>query len=386
MSGGISLAGDAVDARSRPASGAGRRDADGFFPRFVRLERFSFVKERTMKRGISFAVFAAAALASLVMAFAPSGGARGGEKKNHKFRYAELNPDNHIMDQCGDKFAALVRDKSGGRIVIDVFPAGQLADEKGMYQTMQMGGGAIDIARGNTNSVADFGMNRLALFGMPFIFRDRPHLWAVLNSNIGREFLSEPQELGTGMVGLFYLDEGSRNFFTVKNIKVDSLESLNGLKLRVPTNDLLTDTAKALGVQSTPISFSELYSALQTGTVDGAEQPHPGYYSNKFYEVAPNYSLTGHTYSPSIVLMAEDAWNKLDADDQKLIMDAGRETEEWNRANIERLDNQLLVDIKAAGANVIEIPDKTPFINATKGVVKKYASGNEEYVDAIQAM
>lgn len=307
------------------------------------------------------------------------------EKPSYTFKYAELNPDGHIMAESGKQFAKLVSEKSNGRIKIEVFPAGQLGDEKTMYQTLQMGGGAIDIARGNTNSLGDFGAKKLTLFGLPFIFRDRAHLWNVLDSEIGEEFLGEPQEIGSGMVGLFYLDEGARHFFTSKKIAIDSIEDFKGLKLRVPTNDLMTDTVGALGVQSTPISFSELYSALQTGTVDGAEQPYSGYYSNKFYEVAPNYVLTGHTYSPSIVLMSESVWSKLDTEDQNLIMEAAKETEKWNRENIEKLDSELLEQIKAAGANVIEVPDKTPYIEATKGVVSKYAAGSEKYYDAILA-
>lgn len=307
------------------------------------------------------------------------------DKPSYTFKYAELNPDGHIMAQSGEQFAKLVSEKSNGRIKIDVYPAGQLGDEKTMYQTLQMGGGAIDIARGNTNSLGDFGSKKLTLFGLPFIFRDRAHLWNVLNSEIGEEFLREPQEIDAGMVGLFYLDEGSRNFFTKKDVVINSIDDFKGLKLRVPTNDLMTETVGALGVQSTPISFSELYSALQTGTVDGAEQPYSGYYSNKFYEVAPNYVLTGHTYSPSIVLMSESVWNKLDEEDQALIMEAAKETEEWNRQNIEKLDAELLEKIKAAGANVIEVPDKTPYIEATKDVVLKYIKGYEDYYKAIQA-
>lgn len=324
----------------------------------------------------------ALALALSVIALCNPGHA--GEKR-YTFKYAELNPNGHIMDQCGDKFAELVAEKSGGRITIEVFPASQLGDEKTMYQTLQMGGGAIDMCRGNTNALGDFGIKKLTLFGLPFIFRDRDHLWKVLESDLGRDFMHEPLEEDIGMVGLFYLDEGSRNFFTTKNIVIDGIDKMKGLKLRVPTTDLMTDTVKAMGIQSTPISFSELYSALQTGTVDGAEQPHPGYYSNKFYEVAPNYSLTGHTYSPSIVLMSEMVWSGLSKEDQDIIMEAARETEKWNRATIEKLDAELLQDIKDAGANVIEIKDKTPFVNATKDVVKRYAAGLENYYEDILA-
>ncbi len=307
-------------------------------------------------------------------------------KKSYVLKYAELNPDGHIMDLAGDHFAKLVEEKSAGRIKIQVYPAGQLGDEKTMYQTLQMGGGAIDICRANTNSLGDFGMKKLTLFGLPFIFRDRAHLWNVLNSPLGQEFLSEPQQLKSGFVGLFYLDEGARNFFTSKKVTINSINDYKGLKLRVPTTDLMTETVSALGVQSTPISFSELYSALQTGTVDGAEQPHSGYYSNKFYEVAPNYILSGHTYSPSIVIMSASVYDKLDAEAQAILMEAAKETAEWNRQGIEVLDNELLTKIKAAGANVIEVKDKTPYIEATKNVVKKYAKGYESYYDAILAL
>lgn len=334
--------------------------------------------------GSSSAPAASAAPAAPTSSEAASSGTS--EKKTYTFKYAELNPDGHIMDECADKFAELVKAKSDGRITIEVFPAGQLGDEKTAYQSVQMGGGVIDMCRGNTNSLVDFGVKKLSLFGLPFIFRDREHLWNVLNSEIGDEFLKEPQEAGTGMVGLFYLDEGSRNFFTVKNKPVSSIDDFKGMKLRVPTTDLMSETVAAMGIQSTPISFSELYSALQSGTVDGAEQPHSGYFSNKFYEVAPNYILTGHTYSPSIILMSEQIWNSLDEEDQGIIKEAAKETEAWNKENIEKLDADLLEQIKAAGANVVEVPDKTPYIEATKSVVDKYIVGLEGYYQKIVSM
>ena len=177
-------------------------------------------------------------------------------------KYAELNPDGHIMDECADYFAEQVAEMSNGRIEIDVFPAGQLGDEKTAYQTIQMGGGAIDICRGNTNSLADFGAEKLNLFGLPFVFQGREHLWNVLESEIGADFLAEPQEKGMGMVGLFYLDEGSRNFFTIESKPIESVEDFKGLKLRVPTTLIMEGTTTALGASATPISFSELYSSL----------------------------------------------------------------------------------------------------------------------------
>lgn len=319
-----------------------------------------------------------AAASSLLFANGTSEGTSApsqGEEKTYNLKFGELNPNGHIMEQVDSKFAELVEEKSNGRIKITVFPSGQLGDEKTMYQSLQMGGGTIDFCRGNTNALGDFGMKKLTLFGLPFIFRDRAHLWTVLNSQLGRDFLNEPEELNSGLVGLGYMDEGSRNFFTVKNKPITSIDDFKGLKLRVPTTSIMSDTVSALGVQSTPISFSELYSALQTGTVDGAEQPNSGYYSNKFFEVAPNYILTGHTYSPSILLASGQVWNQFSESDQKLIREAAEEAEKWNRASIEKLDSDLLDKIKQAGAHVIEVPDKTPYLKATEPVVEKYAAG-----------
>jgi tripartite ATP-independent transporter DctP family solute receptor len=338
-----------------------------------------------MKRIVAVLLAAAIALPVFAGGGQQSGGAAapaaGGAKKSYTFRYAELNPDGHIMDLAADHFAELVSQKSGGRIKIEVYPGGQLGPEKDVYQSLQIG--SVDMCRGNTNSMGDFGAKKLTLFGLPFIFRDRAHLWSVLNSDIGAEFLTEMEDIKASMVGLFYLDEGARNFFSIMRYPLNSIIDYKGRKFRVPTTELMSDTVAALGIQSTPIAFGELYSALQTGVVDGAEQPHSGYYSNKFYEVAPNYMLTGHTYSPGIVLASEKCWSSLDAEDQALIREAAKETEVWNRANIEELDNQLLEDIKKDGANVIEVPDKTPYINATKAVVTKYASGYEDYYNRI---
>jgi tripartite ATP-independent transporter DctP family solute receptor len=329
-----------------------------------------------------FTVLLGMVLAASVFAGGGQQSSGGGDSQQPiVLRYAELNPDGHIMDLCADHFAELVKQKSGGRITIQVFPAGQLGDEKTVYQGLQIG--SVDMCRGNTNSMVDFGVRKITLFGLPFIFRDRDHLWKVLNSEIGDEFLREMEDIKSGMVGLFYLDEGSRNFFTAKRYVINSINDYRGLKLRVPTTELMSDTVAAMGVQSTPISFSELYSALQTGVVDGAEQPHSGYFSNKFYEVAPNYILSGHTYSPGIILASEISWKKLSPADQAIIREAAKETEAWNKSNIEKLDNDLLEQIKAAGANVIPVPDKTPYIERTRDVVAKYARGLENYYQAI---
>lgn len=295
-------------------------------------------------------------------------------------KYSEVNPDGHFLTDTAYYFADQVAEKSNGRIKIDIYPAGQLANEKDGIQTSS---GVIDIVRCSTSSLSDFGVQKLNVLGMPYIIRDREHYWNVAQSDVGEELKAEPQELGLGMVGLFYVDEGFRHFFTVD--PVNSIEDLDGMKLRVPTTELMSDTVAAFGAISTPISFSELYSSLQTGTVDGAEQPLSGYYSNRFQEVAPNLILDGHVYGSGMVCISEQAWNMLSAEDQQVLIDAGLATEEYNKNAAQENDDEMLELLKAEGVNVVEVPDKTEWQNKVADVIAKYSAGMEDIVERISA-
>ena len=157
------------------------------------------------------------------------------------------------------------------------------------------------------------------------------------------------------------------------------------MKLRVPTTELMSDTVAAFGAISTPLSFSELYSSLQTGTVDGAEQPLSGYYSNRFQEVAPNLILDGHVYGSGMVCISEQAWNMLSAEDQQVLIDAGLATEEYNKNAAQENDDEMLELLKAEGVNVVEVPDKTEWQNKVADVIAKYSAGMEDIVERISA-
>ena len=159
-------------------------------------------------------------------------------------------------------------------------------------------------------------------------------------------------EVGAGMVGIAYTDEGARNLFT--SAEITSLADVKGKKIRVPETTLMMDTMSALGAEPTPISYSELYSSLQTGVVDGAENGYPGYDSNKFYEVAPYYLLDAHTFSPGIILMAEAQWAKLSPEDQEILLEAGRKASEWNKAAIEDEEKALRASLEGKGVTIIE--------------------------------
>jgi TRAP-type transport system periplasmic protein len=297
-------------------------------------------------------------------------------------KYGELNPDSHPMTVVAREFARLVNEKSDGDIVIDVYPSGQLGDERTVMQALQMS--AVDLMRVNAVSLGDFGATKSNIFSLPYLFRDRDHLWTVLQGEIGTDILADVQAAGTGFVGIGYTEEGQRNFF-FRNDPVTDLAGMKGKKIRVPQTQILLDTVSAFGASPTPISYSELYSALQTGVVDGAENPPTGYLANNFYEVAPYYMIDGHTYSPSMIVMSEITWNRLNADQQAIIMDAMAETEAFNKALAAEADADAYAELKEKGAVINTVDDIADWPAAVEPVYKKYGADFTDIIAAILA-
>lgn len=297
-------------------------------------------------------------------------------------RFAELYNEDNPMYQLDILFAEKVFERSGGRIKINIYGNGQLGDEKASYQALQMG--SIDFFRGNTATLSDFGVKKINTFTIPYIFRDREHLWKVLESDVGREVLDELRELDTGMVGLYFEEEGARNFFT--NKPVASFKDLQGLKIRVPQTQMMMNTVAAIGANPTPISYAELYSALSAGTVDGAENPLVGYLSLKFYEPAPYMILDEHTFNPIIIIASQRTWDRLSPEDQAMMLECGAEVSAKCKEEAAQIDERTIRDLKALGVTIVPVPDKTPFQEATKGVLAQYSQGLEDFVARIQKL
>lgn len=300
------------------------------------------------------------------------------------FKYGELNPDDNINTRAGYMFSKYVHDMSDGRIVIEVNSSSTLGDEKTCLNALQMGGGTVDFYRGNTNSLSDYGFKKLNMFGLPFIFKSRESMWKVLeNEELGQAFFTEGVDVGAGMVGITYTDEGARNIFTRNEIK--GFSDIKGLKIRVPETQLMMDTMNALGCEPTPISYSELYTSLQSGVVDGAENGYPGYYSNKFYEVAPYYLLSRHTFSPGIILMAQAKWDALSEADQQILREAGKKASEWNKAQIESEEVELKKKLEDLGVTILEMSDSDVAAaqEACKSVWAGYTEGIEDLLQKV---
>ena len=315
--------------------------------------------------------FIGAATAMLIGGFLLAGGVQSATAGSVVLKYAELNPDTHPMTVVAQEFARLVKEKSNGGIVVDVYPSSQLGDERTVMQGLQMG--AVDMLRANAVSLGDFGAKKSNIFSLPYLFRNRDHLWNVLNGPIGKDILDDIETSGSGFVGIGFMEEGQRNFFFRDN-PVSDLAGMQGKKIRVPQTQILVDTVKAFGASPTPISYSELYSALQTGVVDGAENPPTGYLANNFYEVAKYYMVDGHTYSPSIITMSGITWNKLDDNQKSIIEAAARETEQFNKQLAEKADADAYEALKEKGAEIISVTDLAEWPKMVDPVYKKYGA------------
>ena len=211
---------------------------------------------------------------------------------------------------------------------------------------------------------------------IPYTFADRDHFWNFADSDLAPEFLLEPVENGSGIRGLFYGEEGFRHFFGTEPL--NSIEDLDGLKIRVSNDPIARGMVQGLGADPTVVNYNELYSALQSGVVDAAEQPIANYYSRSFYEAAPYMILDGHTLGAIQVIITEDAWNALSADQRDAVMEAGRIASAFNRELSEGAEREILEQLAAAAATIVDVDDKSAWREAVADVIETATSDNRE--------
>ncbi|MEE1037769.1 MAG: TRAP transporter substrate-binding protein [Eubacterium sp.] len=298
--------------------------------------------------------------------------------------YAEVNPLDTIVGQTATAFKEKVEELSNGSIIIDVQASGVLGSENDVLDTMLGGGGTIDMSRISAFALTSYGGEKSKLLSLPYTFVSREHFWNFATSDLADEFLLEPHENGSGVRGIFYGEEGFRHFFTVNEIS--DMEDLAGMKLRVSNDPVMNGLVESLGASPTVVSFGELYSALQTGVVDGAEQPIANYKSNAFPEVAPNLILDGHTLGAIQVIITDEAWDSLTEEQQNILTEAGAYASEFNRKISEEAENKVLEQLKADGVNVVEVTDVSKWQDAVADVISENIVGMEDLYQKIVDM
>ncbi|TFF22029.1 TRAP transporter substrate-binding protein [Jiella endophytica] len=270
-----------------------------------------------------------------------------------------------------EKMSDLLEDKSGGKATIQVFPNAQLGDEMESIQGTQMG--TVDIAVTANETLVNF-VPELSVFSLPFLFKDSDQMDRALSDpKVVAEIQDILKEKGFHLVSLF--SAGTRHIMTKKPIA--SIDDLKGLKIRTMQNEAHLDTFKAFGANPTPLAYTELYGALETGVVDGAEAANTNYYAKKFYEVAPDWATVAWLELVAPVIMGEDAYEALPADVQKALDEAGLEAGTYQRKLYRESDQARLADIEAEGVKVTH-PDIAPFRAAAGPIMDKYVQSDEQ--------
>ncbi|SFU83113.1 TRAP transporter substrate-binding protein [Butyrivibrio sp. INlla21] len=296
-------------------------------------------------------------------------------------RYAEVNPSDHIITRTGKYFADRVKEMSDGRIEIEIYDAGKLGNDAQYYEQLRIG--ALDMYRGNAIALEGISNMEVGVMAMPYLFRDNDHFWKVCDGEIGKEVLADIQESGSNMVGLCFLDEGARNIMTV-DAPIKDISDLKGLKIRSMEDELLCDVIRATGAEPVVMDYADVYSALQSGAVDGAENPVCSYYSNQFYKVAPYYTVDAHTHSPSVILISEITWKHLSDEDKNILLTAAEMAKEYNKAEIEDAESNAYNKLIKEKVKITKIDDISKWQEAMEPVYEAYAGNHRLLIDKIK--
>ena len=245
-------------------------------------------------------------------------------------RWNEVNGETYGATVAAHAFADKLAEISGGALTIELYTNGTLGSEAESMQGIQMG--TLDIFRGNASSLPNYGAEVIGSTGLPYVFKDMAQFEEVAESELGDKLLQSVADAKCGYIALGWLVEGPRSLFITPSVydklgkpESFSFDMMNGLKIRVPETDLMVNTMKALNASATPIAYSELYTSLQSGVVDGAENGVTSYMDNSFNEVAPYFITDAHTFGCGVILVSEDTWNSLSEEEQGWMKEAALE-------------------------------------------------------------
>ncbi len=291
-------------------------------------------------------LFVAVALAAVVAVGVWAGGSAE-EEPTMTLRLAETHGPDYPTTQGSVEFARLVEERTDGRIKIEVFHSAQLGEESDAIEQVQFGG--IDFTRVSISPLSAF-VPELDAFQMPFLYDDADHMWEVLRGDIGREMFEGLEE--HGFVGLTWYDGGARHFYTTS--RVETVDDLSGLSIRVQEAPLMMDMVELLGATPVPMPFGEVYSGLQTGVIDGAENNWPSYLTTSHYEVAQYLIENAHTMVPEITVASMEVWETLSPEDQEIIREAAWESIDHQKRLWAEFEEEAEEEIRAAGNTITE--------------------------------
>jgi tripartite ATP-independent transporter DctP family solute receptor len=295
-------------------------------------------------------------------------------------KLAHVLDTGHSVHQGMVHMAERLDHYSGGKMRIDIYPSGQLGAERDTVELVQIG--SLAMTKVSAAPLEAF-VPAMQVFSVPYVFRSREHYFKALDSAIGKELL-ESVEVAR-LRGMGYYDSGSRSFYMV-DTPVETPRDIEGLKIRVMKSQTAVKMVNALGGSATPISWGELYTALQQGVVDGAENNPPSFYLSGHYEVCKYYALDEHTAVPDMLLMSKRIWDSLDAHQQEWLQQAVDDSVAHQRELWKASTEEALAAVQAAGV-IVTYPDKQPFMDAAAEMKASY-DGTEigRLIKAIEAV
>lgn len=304
-----------------------------------------------------------------------------GPSDTTELKLAHGLPTDHPVHEAMVFMAQRASELSDGKLTIDIYPAEQLGSEQQCVELLQIGSLAITKV---SAAVMESFVEDYKVFGLPYIFRSKEHAYKVFDGEIGKDLLLSTTE--KRLRGLCYYDAGSRSFYTIAK-PIEHPDDLAGMKIRVMNSVTAVGMVRALGGSATPISWGELYTALQSGVVDGAENNPPSLYTSRHYEVCKYYSLDEHTTIPDVLVISQVVWDKLSDQEKEWIQQAADESAVLQRKLWAESEEKSMEEVQKAGVQ-INRPDKQPFIDKVQPFLETYKNNNiiYSYIQRIQAV
>ncbi len=293
--------------------------------------------------------------------------------------YADNQPAGYPTTQGAERFAQLVQERTGGRVVIQVHSDAEYGTEQEIWEQLAMGG--VDFARLSLAIAAD-DLPKLNVLQLPYLYRDAAHMWRVLDGALGEDFLQEFTR--RELVGLSWYDAGARSFYAKQPIR--SLNDLAGTTVRVQDSQIVLDMMKLLGSQPVTFAYSDVYSAFQTGKIDAAENNWPAYYRMDHYKVAPYYTVDEHSRVPEVQLASGRTWAQLPEEYQSILRQCARESAQYERQLWTEEEARARQSVLAAGCREITLSEEEleAFRTLVQPLYARYCGEELELVEAIQ--
>lgn len=303
------------------------------------------------------------------------------ESNTKVIRLAHGLDTGHPVHKAMEFMAQRVAEKSSNSLKIQIYPSEQLGTERQAVELLQIG--SLGMTKVSSGVLENFAPG-MRVFGVPFLFDDAAHSYEVLDGSIGKQLLAESEQYW--LKGIAFYDAGARSFYT-KEKPVDTPEDLEGLKIRVMESETAMNMVRSLGGSPTPISWGELYTALQQGIVDGAENNPPSFYLSHHYEVCKYYIIDEHTMLPDVLIMSTVVWNDLTEEQQGWLMEAAEESVTFQRKLWKEAEAHALEEVQKAGVQVI-YPDKSPFRQEVETLTKQYMEEEaiRSYIEQIRSL